>query len=75
MSELVVLRIFPSTIEARLAKSVLDSVGIDSMVRSDDKGGQNPALGFTRGAELIVRAEDAAAANDMLGSEGIEEAA
>jgi hypothetical protein len=67
-----VLRTFATAVEAGLAKSVLDSVGIDSMVRSDDKGGQNPALAFTRGVELLVRADDAAAATDMLDSEGIE---
>ena len=70
--ELVVLRTFPTVIEADLAKSALDSVGIDSMVRSDNEGGQSPGLGFTQGVELLVRAGDVAAANDMLGVEGLD---
>jgi hypothetical protein len=64
--ELVVLRTFPTVIDADLAKSALDSVGIDSMVRSDNKGGQTPGLAFSQGVELLVRADDVAAANDML---------
>ena len=70
--ELVVLRTFSTVTEADLAKSALDSVGIDSMVRSDNEGGQSPGLAFTRGVELLVRAEDAAAAKDMLDSEGLD---
>src|SRR5262245_56520608 len=70
--ELVVLRTFPTVVEADLAKSALDSVGIDSMVRSDNEGGQSPGLAFSRGVELLVRANDVAAANDMLGIEGFD---
>ena len=70
--ELVVLRTFPTVIEAALAKSALESVGIDSMVRSDNKGGQTPGLAFSQGVELLVRAEDVTAANDMLGIEGLD---
>jgi hypothetical protein len=70
--ELVVLRTFPTVVEAELAKSALDSVGIDSMVRSDNEGVQSPGLAFSRGVELLVRANDAAAANDMLGIEGFD---
>ena len=72
--ELVVLRTFPTVVEAELAKSALDSVGIDSMVRSDNEGGQSPGLAFSRGVELLVKANDVAAANDMLGIEGLDEA-
>jgi len=70
--ELVVVRTFPTVIEADLAKSALESVGIDSMVRSDNKGGQTPGLAFSQGVELLVRAEDVTAANDMLGIEGLD---
>jgi hypothetical protein len=59
-------------IDAELAKTALESVGIDSMVRSDNEGGQSPGLSFARGVELLVRAEDVEAANDMLDVEGIE---
>jgi hypothetical protein len=70
-AELVVLRSYPTVIEAELAKSALESVGIDSMIRTDNEGGQSPALSMTRGVELLVRASDAQAANDMLGVEGV----
>ncbi|PYS44943.1 MAG: hypothetical protein DMG13_33080 [Acidobacteria bacterium] len=72
-AELVILRTYPTVIDAELAKTALDSVGIDSMVRSDNEGGQSPGLSFSRGVELLVRANDADAANDILGVEGIEE--
>jgi len=68
--ELVVLQTFSTVIEADLAKSALESVGIDSMVRSDNKGGET--LAFSRGVELLVRADDVTAANDMLGIEGLD---
>lgn len=68
--ELVVLRTFPTVVEADLAKSALESVGIDAMVRSDNKGGET--LAFSQGVELLVRAEDVTAANDMLGIEGLD---
>jgi hypothetical protein len=70
--ELVVLRTFPTVIDADLAKSALESVGIDSMVRSDNEGGQSPGLAFTQRVELLVRSDDVAAANDMLGLEGLD---
>ena len=73
-SALVVLRTFLTLIDADLAKSALDSVGIESMIRSDNKGGQTPGLAFSQGVELLVRADDLAAANDMLGIEGFDTA-
>ena len=70
--ELVVLRTYQTVIDAELAKTALDSVGIDAMIRSDNEGGQSPALSFDRGVELLVRADDVDAANDILGVEGME---
>jgi hypothetical protein len=70
--ELVVVRTYPSVIDADLAKTALDAAGIDSMVRSDNEGGQSPGLAFGRGVELLVRADDLAAAEDMLDVEGID---
>jgi len=66
------LRAFPTVIDAELAKSALDSIGIDSIVQSDNEGGQSPGLAFSRGVELIVRADDVGAANDMLDMEGFD---
>ena len=70
--ELVVVQSFSTMVDAELAKSALDSVGIDSMVSSDNQGGQSPGLAFTQGVELLVRADDLAAANDVLGIEGLD---
>ena len=55
--ELVVLRTFPTVIEADLAKSALDSVGIDSMVRSDNEEGRLPVWRSVRAlsSSLVVR--------------------
>ena len=43
-----------------------DAAGIEAMIRSDDTGGQRPHLAFVRGVELVVRAEDAEAATQIL---------
>jgi hypothetical protein len=70
--ELVVIRTYRTVIDAELAKTALDSVGIDSMVRSDNEGGQSPILASVRGVELLVRADDVGAAEDVLDVEGLD---
>jgi hypothetical protein len=62
-SELVVVSTFRSVAEAVIAKGILDEVGIESIVRSDNAGGMYPALA---GADLLVRADDIERANDAL---------
>ena len=54
-SDLIAVSTFPSTADARMAKGMLDEVGIESMIRSDNAGGMYPAIA---GADLLVRAED-----------------
>lgn len=63
---LVVVRTFSDRIEAELAQAALGAAGIESMVRSDDAGGMQPALTSSNGAAVLVRAEDAAEAEDVL---------
>ena len=63
---LLVVRTFTDRIEAELAQGALEAAGIESMVRSDDAGGTRPAMAFTNGAELLVRAEDLQEAEDVL---------
>ncbi len=63
---LVVIRSFGDRIEAELAQSALEAAGIVAMVRSDDAGGLRPALAFSNGAQLVVRGEDAARADEIL---------
>ena len=62
-SELAVVATFRSTADAQVAKGVLDEVGIESMIRSDNAGGMYPALS---GADLLLRAEDVEKANEAL---------
>lgn len=61
--ELIAVSTFWSTADAQIAKGVLDAVGIESMIRSDNAGGMYPAIA---GAELLVRAEDVEKATDAL---------
>ena len=60
---LYVVSTFRSTVEAQVAKGVLDEVGIASMIRTDNAGGMYPAIGVV---ELLVRADDLEKANEAL---------
>jgi hypothetical protein len=62
---LVVLRTFVNDFDAQVAKSALDAAGIASMIRADDAGGMRPHL-WVGGVELLVREEDAVAADALL---------
>ncbi len=62
-SELVSVSTFRSTMDAQIAKGILDEAGIESRVRSDNAGGMYPAID---GANLLVRAEDVTRANEAL---------
>jgi hypothetical protein len=60
---MIVLSQFRSVAEAHIAKGVLDDVGIESMIRSDNAGGMYPSLAEV---ELLVRDEDAEEAEAAL---------
>ncbi len=62
-SSLIAISTFRTPADAQVAKGILDDLGIESMIRSDNAGGMYPAIG---GAELLVRAEDSAIAQDAL---------
>ena len=64
--ELVVLRTFNNNIDADLARSALEAVGIESLVRADDAGGLRPSLWVGSGVQVMVRAEDAQWAEEVL---------
>jgi Putative prokaryotic signal transducing protein len=68
-TNLVVVRTFADRIEAELAHSALEAAGIESMIRADDAGGLRPAMGFSNGVALLVRAEQAEAAADVLSAD------
>lgn len=62
-SNLVAVSSFRSIADAHVAKGILDEVGIESIIRSDNAGGMYPALA---GADLLVRTEDAERAMEAL---------
>lgn len=66
-TNLVVVHAFGSRPEADLAKSALESAGIDSMIQADTVGGMRPHVGWASGGfKLLVREEDAATAHEIL---------
>ena len=67
-SDLVVVRTYLNNFDAEVAKSALEAANIDAMIKADDCGGVRPGL-WMSGVELIVRAEDAARANEVLGKD------
>jgi len=62
-SDLITISTFRSTVDAQIAKGILDEAGIEYMIRSDNAGGMYPAIS---GAELLVRSEDVDKAHDAL---------
>ena len=62
--ELVTIEVFRATTDAEIAQGVLDEIGIESIIRSDNAGGMYPAID---GAALLVRSEDAKKAQEALG--------
>ena len=67
-SEPIQIAAFATAFEAEAARALLEENGIDAIVLEDAAGGALPPLGVgTGGARLMVRAEDAPAALDLLG--------
>jgi hypothetical protein len=66
-ARLVVVQAFGDQWEADLAKSALEAAGIDAMIQADSVGRTRPHVAFaTGGYKVLVRAEDAAAARDVV---------
>ena len=66
-SKLVLVQAFGSEAEADLAKSMLESAGIDSMIQADTAGGMRDHLAWSGfGFKVLVRDEDAATAREVL---------
>ena len=66
-SDLVVVQAFGTQAEADIAKSVLESAGIDAMIQADRAGGMRDHLAWSgSGFRVVVREEDVAAARDVL---------
>ncbi len=66
-NKLVLVQVFGSQIEADLAKSELESAGIDAMIQADRAGGMRDHLAWSGfGFKVLVREEDAATAREIL---------
>lgn len=70
--ELVTIHSFDNEIEAEFAKAKLESAGIQCFLSGDDCGGMRPALSFVNGIKLIVKADDATRATEILTEEGLK---
>ena len=67
MSEaIVVLRTYGNELEARLAAAVLEANGVPAQVLADTAGGAYPSMALLFPVRLLVRAEDAALARELL---------
>jgi Putative prokaryotic signal transducing protein len=66
--ELVTVRTFTNEAEANIAKGALEAFGIDCIITRDDCGGLRPHMALTGGLRLLVRADDAARAAEVLTS-------
>ena len=68
MSEpnLIVVRTFLNKAEAEIARGALEAEDLDSIIQADDAGGERPSL-WMGGVRLLVRAEDAERATEILG--------
>ena len=64
---LFVIRTFARDLDARLAESVLDANGIDSIVVGDNAFGMMPYLDALHPIRLMVKEEDVEAALALLG--------
>ena len=62
-ADVVVIETFRSVADAQIAQGILDEIGIQSMIQSDNAGGLYPAIDAAR---LIVRADDAGKAREAL---------
>jgi hypothetical protein len=61
----VVARV-PSAGEAHIIVGLLESNGIPAASSSDDMGGADPQLQLTQGVRVLVAAEDADAARELI---------
>ena len=66
-SELIVVHTFASQPQAEIAKSALESAGIDAMIKADTAGGMRPHLAWSGGGfQVLVREEDVVEAREVL---------
>lgn len=66
--DLAVVATFLNRFEASVAQSALEAAGIVSLVRADDAGGLRPSMLMGSPVELVVRADEASHAREILDS-------
>lgn len=64
--DLIVLRRYGDELSARMDAMALEANGIPAHVSADTAGGALPSLAFAFPVRLIVRADDAAMAREIL---------
>jgi len=64
--KLVAVGTYTNKIDADLAQGALEAADIDAMISGDDAGGQQPGLLMGKGVRVLVRAEDAERAKEIL---------
>ena len=67
-TEFIVFRTFLNHFEADIAKTALEADGIECFIRSDDCGGMRPHF-WLAGVDLLLRAEEAEHAEEILGND------
>jgi hypothetical protein len=65
--KLVAVGTYSNKIDAELAQGALEAADIEAMVTADDAGGLRPSLWLSEGVRVLVRAEDAERAKEILG--------
>ena len=66
MSDLKILKIFGSRIEAEIARGFLQSNDVNAIIISDDAGSMYPAQDIVSGVRLMVGAKDFQGAKELL---------
>jgi hypothetical protein len=66
MSDLKIIKIFSSRIEAEIARGFLQSNDINSVIISDDAGSMYPAQDIVSGVRLMVGEKDFQNAKELL---------
>ena len=64
--KLVAVGTYQNKIDAELAQGALEAADIEAMVAADDAGGLQPGLWVGEGVRVLVRAEDAERAKEIL---------
>jgi len=72
MSDLKILKIFGSRIEAEIARGFLQSNDINTIIISDDAGSMYPAQDIVSGVRLLVGENDFREAVGLLDSLDVE---